>query len=163
MLSSPPKVCDVLTKNSYWLVTGLFNLDDCIAFMTCQSGKIFADVLERELAPHKATRSQWIAMHYIYNYRNLTQRELADKMSVSQPTVVRFLQILESKGYLKRSGANEDKRVKQLELTEAGVKVYLDILPAVEKFKTDTIAGISQEDLETLKNTLKAMIKNALS
>jgi MarR family transcriptional regulator for hemolysin len=140
----------------------LFNLDDCIAFITCQSGKIFSDVLERKLAGYKATRSQWIAMHYIYNCRNLTQRELADKMSVSQPTVVRFLQSLEFKGYLKRISDDKDKRVKQLELTEEGIKVYLDILPVVEEFQANTLAGISQEDLNTVKNTLDTMIRNAL-
>ena len=144
------------------MVNSLFNLDDCIAFITCQSGKIFADVLERKLAGYKVTRSQWIAMHYIYNCHNLTQRDLADKMSVSQPTVVRFLQSLEFKGYLKRISDDKDKRVKQLELTEEGIKVYLDILPVVEEFQANTLAGISQEDLNTVKNTLDTMIRNAL-
>jgi DNA-binding MarR family transcriptional regulator len=83
-------------------------------------------------------------------------------MSVSQPTVVRFLQSLEFKGYLKRISDDKDKRVKQLELTEEGIKVYLDILPVVEEFQANTLAGISQEDLNTVKNTLDTMIRNAL-
>ena len=143
------------------MVNSLFNLDDCIAFITCQSGKIFADVLERKLAGYKVTRSQWIAMHYIYNCHNLTQRDLAEKMSVSQPTVVRFLQSLEFKGYLKRLSGEKDKRIKQLELTEEGVKVYLDFLPVVEEFQANTLSGISRDDLDTLKSTLDTMIKNA--
>lgn len=140
----------------------MFDLDDCLAFITCQSGKIFADALEKALVPYNVTRSQWIAMYYIYGSENLTQRELADKMSVRQPTVVRLLQALEAKGYLQRSGTDEDKRVKQLELTAKGTQVYLDMLPVVEKFKNDTIAGISQKDLGILKEALSTMIKNAL-
>lgn len=140
----------------------MFNLDDCIAFITCQSGRIFSEVLEKELIPYNITRAQWIAMYYIYKGEKITQRELADQMGVKQPTVVRLLQTLEAKGYLQRSGVDTDKRVKQLELTEEGTKIYLSILPVAEKFKSDTIAGISDQDLETIKRVLNMMINNSL-
>lgn len=140
----------------------MFNLNDCIAFITCQSGKIFSDALEKELTPYNITRSQWIAMYYIYEGENITQRELADKMSIKQPTVVRLLQTLEMKGYLRRSGIDTDKRIKQLALTEEGTKIYMNSLPAAEKFKNYTTAGISEQDLETIKRVLKTMINNSL-
>ena len=138
----------------------VFNLDDCIAFITCQSGRVFSDALEKRLIPHNITRSQWIAMYYIYGNKNMTQRELADKMGVKQPTVVRLLQTLEAKGYLDRLGTEQDKRVKQLGLTEEGTKVYLNIIPVVEGFKTNTISGISKEDLETIIRVLDQMMNN---
>lgn len=139
----------------------MFNLDDCIAFITCQSGKIFAEALEKGLRPYNITRAQWIAMHYIQGSKNITQRELADKMSVKQPTVVRLLQKMEAEGYLQRSGTYEDKRVKCLELTDKGDRAYHDILPVAEKFKNETVAGIDEKDLQTLKDALNIMIKNA--
>ena len=140
----------------------MFNLDDCIAFITFQGGKILSNTLEKELMPYNITRSQWIAMHYIHEGENISQRELADKMAVKQPTVVRLLQTLETKGYLLRSGTNIDKRIKQLELTEDGMTLYRNSLPAAEGFKNDTIAGISEQDLETMKRVLDIMIKNSL-
>lgn len=141
----------------------MFNLDDCLAFVTSQSGKVFSETLEDKLRPYKVTRAQWIAMHYIYDCKDITQRELADKLSVKQPTVVRLIQALELKGYLQRSGSDEDKRKKYLKLKAQGVEVYKQILPVVEEFKKDTIAGISQEHLVILKDTLNLMIKNASS
>ena len=57
----------------------MFNLDDCIGFVTLRSGKVLSDTLEKDLAPFNITRAQWIAMYYIYNGDNITQRELADK------------------------------------------------------------------------------------
>ncbi|MNW54041.1 Transcriptional regulator SlyA [compost metagenome] len=139
----------------------MFNLDDCITCITNRCAKIFAEELEKEFRPHNMTRSQWISMYYIYTSESITQRELADKMSIKEPSVVRLLQKLESEGFLNRSGIHRDKRVKQLELSEKGVQVYLDLLPVAEKFKNDTIAGISEDDLQTFKNVLNIMVSNA--
>ena len=139
----------------------MFNLDDCMAFVTSQSAKIFSEALERRLSSYHITRSQWIAMYYIDTSDSITQRELADKMSVREPTVVRLLQKMGQEGLLARASSDEDKRVKQLLLTEKGSRLCGDLLPIAEKFKSDTIAGISEEDLQTLKNVLDTMVANA--
>ncbi|MGM1019831.1 MAG: MarR family winged helix-turn-helix transcriptional regulator [Bacillota bacterium] len=139
----------------------MFNLNDCIAFIANRSAKIFAEALEKEFRPYNMTRSQWIAMYYIYTSESITQRELADKMSIKEPSVVRLVQKLESEGFLHRSGTHADKRVKQLELSDKGVQIYLDLLPVAEKFKDDTITSMSEEDLQTFKNVLSVMVENA--
>ncbi|MBE6828592.1 MAG: MarR family transcriptional regulator [Ruminococcaceae bacterium] len=139
----------------------MFNLDDCIAFITSQSAKIFAEAMEQKFRPYNITRTQWIAMYFIYTGKSITQRELADKMAVKGPTVVRLLQKLEQDGLLVRSGTDADKRVKHLLLSEKGARLCCDLIPVAEKFKNDTIEGISEEDLQTLKDTLEVMVKNA--
>lgn len=143
----------------------MFNLDDCMAFITSQSAKIFSEALERRFRPYNITRSQWIVIYYIYTSASasITQRALADKMSIKEPTVARLIQKMEQEGFLTRSGAENDKRVKQLLLTEKGTRLCLELLPVAEKFKNDTIAGIREEDLQTLKNTLDIMVENALN
>lgn len=142
-------------------VNEMFNLDDCLAFITSQSAKIFAESMEQKFRPYNITRTQWIAMYYIATSESITQRELADKMAVKGPTVVRLLQKLEQDGLLVRSGIDTDKRVKQLVLTEKGTRLYRSLLPVAEKFKNDTIAGISEENLQILKDALDTMVKNA--
>lgn len=139
----------------------MFNLDDCIAFITCQGAKILAETLEKELRPYNVTRAQWIAMYYIYTSKDITQRQLADKISVKQPTMVRVLQTLETAGYLHRLGSDGDKRKKYLELTEKGAQVCRDMVLVAENFKNNTIAGISEEELQIFKNVLNIMINNA--
>ncbi|MEK4209336.1 MarR family winged helix-turn-helix transcriptional regulator [Paenibacillus sp. FSL R10-2788] len=116
--------------------------------------------MEKEFRPYHITRSQWIAMYYIYIQESITQRELAEEMSIKEPSVVRLLQKLEYDGLIYRSATNSDKRVKQLELSDKGVKVCLDLMPIAEKFKNDTIAGISKDDLETFKHVLSIMVEN---
>jgi Transcriptional regulators len=106
-------------------------------------------------------RTQWIALYYIYTCESITQHELADKMSVKEPTIARLLNELEQNEYLTRTGSDLDRRIKSLSLTDKGERICTELIPVAEKFKSDTIDGISQEDLQILKEALNIMVKNA--
>jgi len=139
----------------------MFNFDDCFALITSRSAKIFAAALEKELKPYNVTRAQWIAMFYIYNSNNyITQRQLANKVSSKEPTVVRLIQKMELDGLLFRTGSEEDKRIKYISLTEKGIKTCMELEPVVAKFKNDVVADISEKDLQTLTDVLDKMIRN---
>ncbi len=138
-----------------------FDLDDCMAFVTSNSAKVFAQAMEKRLRPYFVSRSQWIAMHYISSRKGLTQKELARLMSVKEPSIVRMIQKMEAEGYLIRADSDTDRRVKCLVLTEHGEQVYHKILPVVERFKNDTTEGIPEEDLLLLRKTLEKMVDNA--
>ncbi|MBK5201474.1 MAG: MarR family transcriptional regulator [Spirochaetaceae bacterium] len=140
----------------------MFNLDDCFALITSRSGKVFAKTLDEQLNSHGMPRSQWIAMYYIHNSEDITQKGLADKMANKEPTVARMLQKMESDGFLYRSGCNDDKRIKYLKLTEKGTNEFLKLMPIVETFKNNTIDGICEKDLQLFKSILNKMIENTL-
>jgi DNA-binding MarR family transcriptional regulator len=101
-------------------------------------------------------------MYYIYTNESITQRKLADKMAIKEPSVVRLLQKLELDGLLRRSGTTADKRIKQLELSDKGIKVCTELIPIAENFKSNTVHGIPEEDLQTFKRVLALMTKNTL-
>jgi len=138
-----------------------FDLDDCLAFITSRSAKIFAGALERRFRPYNVTRVQWIAMYYIMRSESITQRELAEKMCIKGPTVVPMLQKMEADGLMLRSGNELDKRVKHLKLSDKGIQLCRELTPVAEKFKNDTIAEIDAEDLLTMKKVLNTMVKNS--
>ncbi|PJJ27593.1 MarR family winged helix-turn-helix transcriptional regulator [Lacrimispora celerecrescens] len=138
----------------------MFNLDDCIAFVTCKGAKDLADTLEKRLNNFNITRSQWIALYYIKNNNMITQKQLADKMSLKEPSVVRLLDKMELYGWVNRISSNDDKRMKFLILTESGKDIETAMLDVAEKFKSDVLDGISPEDLDVFKSTLNKMLIN---
>lgn len=138
----------------------MFNLDDCIAFVTCKGAKDLADCLEKRLNHYNITRSQWIALYYIKNNNMITQRQLADKMSLKEPSVVRLLDKMELYGWVNRISSNDDKRMKFLVLTDSGKEIETAMLDVAEKFKSDVLNGISPEDLDVFKATLNKMLIN---
>jgi DNA-binding MarR family transcriptional regulator len=140
----------------------MFNLDDCFALITSKSAKVFKESLEGRFRRFNVTRAQWMAMYYIYVSKEITQRELADKLCVKEPTLARLLQKLEFDGYVCRSNCSSDKRVNHLLLTEKGTKICLDLISVAETFKNDTIADIDEEDLHIFKKVLNKMTENAL-
>ena len=141
----------------------MFNLDDCFALITSRSGKIFAKKLDEQLSSHGTPRTQWIAMYYIYTSDKITQKGLADKMQIKEPTVARMLQKMELDGLLSRDSNAKDKRIKSLKLTDKGSKEFFRLLPIVENFKDNTISDISDQDLDTFKKVLNKMIENTIN
>ncbi len=142
------------------MVITMFNLDDCIAFVTCKGAKDLADTLEKRLNNFNITRSQWIALYYIKNNNMITQKQLADKMSLKEPSVVRLLDKMERYGWVNRISSNDDKRMKFLILTDSGKDIETAMLDVAEKFKSDVLDGISHEDLDVFKSTLNKMLMN---
>ncbi|WP_349947813.1 MarR family transcriptional regulator [Lacrimispora sp. BS-2] len=138
----------------------MFNLDDCIAFVTCKGAKDLADSLEKRLNNFNITRSQWIALYYIKNNNMITQKQLADKMSLKEPSVVRLIDKMERYGWVNRISSNDDKRMKFLILTDSGKEIETAMLDVAEKFKSDVLNGISFEDLDVFKSTLNKMLEN---
>lgn len=138
----------------------MFNLDDCIAFVTCKSAKDLADCLEKRLNYFNVTRSQWIALYYIKNNYMITQKQLADKMSLKEPSVARLLDKMQALGWIHRINGEDDKRIKILSLTSIGQKIESDMLVVAEKFKNDVLSGISNRDLDNFKTTLNKMLNN---
>lgn len=138
----------------------MFNLDDCIASITSRSAKKLADCFEKRLNYYNITRTQWIALYYISINKMITQKQLADKMYLKEPTVVRMLDKMELIGWVIRVNSENDKRIKLLSLTDKGQNIETEMLDIAEKFRNDVISDISPEELESYKSVLNKMLSN---
>lgn len=138
----------------------MFNLEDCIAFMTNKYNKEITELFNRRLQEHNITRVQWIALFYIGNNEGITQRDLAQILDSNESSIVRLIDRMEKENIVKREKDPTDRRITKLFLTEEGIKKRDEILPIGEKFSKDCIKGISDEDLETFKEVLNKMVKN---
>lgn len=138
----------------------MFNLDDCIACITSRSAKKLADCFEKRLNYYNITRTQWIALYYISVNKIITQKQLADKMSLKEPTVVRMLDKMETLGWVIRINSEKDKRIKLLSLTDKGQKIETEMLDVAEEFRNNVISDISPEELDNYNLVLNKMLSN---
>lgn len=138
----------------------MFNLDDCIACITSRSAKILAECFEKRLNKYNITRTQWIALYYVNVNKMITQKQLADKMSLKEPSVVRLLDKMERLGWITRTSSENDKRTKTLELTESGKKIEREMLVIAETFRNDVIQDISADDIDVYNSVLRKMLSN---
>jgi MarR family transcriptional regulator for hemolysin len=90
----------------------------------------------------------------------INQRELADRLELETPTLVRILDAMEGQGFVERRVAGSDRRAKEIYITETGKVVASQIDDIAVSVRAQVIAGIPEVDLKTTLNTIRAMQAN---
>lgn len=138
----------------------MFDLDDCIAFITNKSAKKLADEFNRRLQEHGTTRVQWIALFYIGKIEEISQKELSDYMDIKESSMVRLIDRMEKEELVERRKKVEDRRITKIVLTAKGKFLREELMHIGQLFHNDVLQGISKADLNVFKNVLKKMIDN---
>lgn len=138
----------------------MFNLEDCLAYLASKNAKDLAAALEKRVAPHGITRVQWMLLYYAEKNPGVTQKQLAEIMGITEPSVVRLIDRVEADGLLERIPHPDDRRIRTIVLTDKGKKLNRKVTKVVEQFKDDAIAGIPVKDMDTFREVLETMVKN---
>ena len=105
----------------------------------------------------------WI-IEYLYRHRNtpVFQRDIEREFSITRSTVTNILQLMERKGYIERRSVPQDARLKQLVLTEEGVRFHENTILSFKQ-TDDYVAGLltEEENAELLRllNKLRDALK----
>ena len=92
----------------------------------------------------------------------ITQQELADLLESDKVSVVRIIDYLSNKGYVKRIKDSSDKRKYRLTSTNKAKKALPIIKKAIEEITQNALKELSRKKIEKLYNTLNS-IKNNLN
>lgn len=90
----------------------------------------------------------------------LSQRELADVVQLSPPTVTAMLQKMERAGLVVRSTDEDDQRVTRLHLTDAGRELNHALRVAHGQYVSTTIGSMSEKDRRELARLLRILGDN---
>lgn len=138
----------------------MFNIDDCIGFITSKAAKNLADEFNRRLQEHGITRVQWIALFYIGKSDCVFQKELSNLMNIKESSMVRLIDRMEKEGFVIRKKQEHDRRITMIILTEKGKKFREKVLPLGNEFQENATKGISTEELKIFKRVLEKMVEN---
>ena len=138
----------------------MFNIDDCIGFITNKGAKKLSDEFNKRVQQYGMTRVQWIALFYIGKADGIFQKELSDLMNVKESSMVRLIDRMEKEDLVIRKKQTNDRRVTSIFLTLKGKELREKVLPLGQEFQDDATKGISSEELDNFKKVLEKMIKN---
>ncbi len=138
----------------------MFNLDDCIGFITNKGAKKLAEEFNRRLQEHDVTRVQWIALFYIGKGEGAFQKELSDYMNIKESSMVRLIDRMEKEDLVVRKKEASDRRITRIILTDKGKILREELMPLGQCFNEDATKDISEDELKTFKAVLARMIKN---
>jgi MarR family transcriptional regulator for hemolysin len=111
--------------------------------------------LDRRLRPLGYSRSLWMVLLHVSKQEAISQGELADRLGIEAPTLVRLIDRMESEGLLNRRPSETDRRVKHLHLSPAGRKEVERIRAVAVEVRREALAGLEKEELNTALNILK--------
>lgn len=138
-----------------------FDLSSCIGFVTNTTIKTVTEDFNRRVEKCGSTRIQWIALYFLLKADKLTsQRELAVMMNIKDPTLARLVDRMERDGLLRRIENPQDKRMKFLELTEAGRTKAEAMMPLGKEFSDLLLEDITEEEVEVFQKVLDKMLNN---
>ena len=134
-----------------------FHPENSTGYLLRDTFRAFSKVLAARISAHGVTIGQWYFLRVLWEEDGLTQRELSQRVGMMEPTTVTALNGMEKRRYVRRVRSTEDRRKVNVFLTKKGRSLRNKLLPyaiEVNRFATE---GVSEDDLENLRATLRHM------
>lgn len=135
--------------------------EESVGYLMRQILSLVAQQVERRLEPAGLTNAQWVPLIKLYAGKASTVAELARESQMDAGAMTRLLDRLEAKGLCRRQRNADDRRVVNIELTEAGVESAKVIPSVLCDVQNEQLAGLSTEEWQTLKGLLRRILDNA--
>lgn len=119
--------------------------------------RFFENISELEI---DITFDEWMILGPIWNLEGASQKECGEITTKDKTAVTRIINSLEEKNLVVRVLDQIDKRIKRIVLTRKGQKLIDDILPIIEKTRSQMNDNINEDELKTLDIVLKKLIDN---
>jgi MarR family transcriptional regulator for hemolysin len=111
--------------------------------------------LDRRLRPLGYSRSRWMVLLHLSRNDAISHRELAERLGIEAPTLVRLIDRMETDGLLLRRASETDRRVKHLHLSPAGRKEVTRIRACAADLRKELLGELEQSEIETTLNVLQ--------
>lgn len=103
----------------------------------------------------------WIMGYLHHNQEKAVyQKTIESNFNIRRSTVTAILQLMEKKGYIKRSAVEGDARLKQLSLTEQGTAIAVKTKAMIGNMESKILEGVDPEQLEIFYEVAQKLITN---
>jgi len=112
--------------------------------------------LDQRIAPFGLTEARWLVLLSLARRGDgIPQKELAARLRIEAPTLVRTLDWLEQQGFVERRAIPHDRRAKTIHLTDMARPVVLRIETEAAAVRSEILTGIPEEELALCLAVLK--------
>jgi DNA-binding MarR family transcriptional regulator len=137
-------------------------LDNALAFWMYRANQALRNESFREFREHgvELTPEQWMVLVRLWEREGRSQNDLCDSTFRDRPTMSRILDGMERRGLVVRRSDPNDKRSRLIYLTPTAQGLKKLLVPVVRKLVTRALHGVSRQDLETTRRTLRTIFEN---
>ena len=134
--------------------------DSDVGHWLVSAAQAYQRVLNEELAPHGITHRQCQVLGFLALDGSLSQTELANRMAIEPPTLVGILDRMERDGWIVRESCAGDRRKKLISPAPDAKPVWSKIVAAEDNVRRRATRGLSEDEVEVLKQLLSAVRHN---
>jgi DNA-binding MarR family transcriptional regulator len=120
--------------------------------------QIAVAVFVEECKAYDLTPVQFAALVAIHTHPGIDATRLSAVIAFDRSTLGNVIERLETKQYLERKPAREDRRIKLLYLTKAGAALLRDIMPSVDRAQARMLQPLKPADRKTLMALLTQLV-----
>ena len=120
--------------------------------------QIAVAIFVEECRAYDVTPVQYAALVAIRTHPGIDATRLSAVIAFDRSTLGNVIERLEAKLLIERKQSREDKRVKLLYLTRAGVTLLRDIMPSVDRAQARMLQPLKPDDRKTLMALLTQLV-----
>ena len=117
--------------------------------------------LDHRMSALGLTDAQWKPLLLLQQGTCITAADIARLACHDTGAVTRVLDRLEAKGLIQRVRSESDRRIVNLQLTEEGAQIAVEVPKILSELLNQLLTGFSTEEFALLCNLLKRMLSNA--
>ena len=138
--------------------------ENSIGLIARNASKSIEKALDAEISSeYGISGGQWRVIGALAVKTGLTQKEIADMVSLDSSTLVPIIDKLEQGGFVIRKQDLEDRRNNRIFLTEKSESVIDSIVDAILNLRKFVYKGVSEGDMVISKKVLRKITENAES
>lgn len=133
-----------------------------VGYLLSQTMMVFKSQMAQEFKSSNAelTFEQFVILHLVNANCTIIQQDLANHMQKDKSIIVRQVNGLIAKKYITRFTNSEDKRKKNLIMTDAGLEVFKQMKGIANEATQKLLSGVTLQEIETLRKVLGIIIGN---
>jgi DNA-binding MarR family transcriptional regulator len=109
---------------------------------------------------HGVRVGQNLVLEQLWNEDGLTPGDIAQRLGVSTPTVVKMATRMEAAGFLERRRDERDARLVRLYLTDRGRSVRKPLERELERLRKQATASLTSAERRDLESALATIVGN---
>lgn len=133
---------------------------DELVFLLEEVPRKLRKLFDASTAKFGLSRTQWRALGYIYRTPGLTQTELARHLEMERASVGHVIDQLEKIALVARRSAEGNRRIWELHLLPKAIELLPSLRREADKTYDRVLAGLHQDEVNTLRAMLATMSSN---
>ena len=131
-----------------------YPIDRSIGFLLGRTFRRLRPIMEQQINSAGISYGMWFFLRALWEKDGVSQREIAERVGLTQPTAWAALRKLEAQKMVKLQPDSVDKRRVLVFLTDKGRGLEEVLLPRVEHINEIALADITEADLATFRRVL---------